>query len=244
MNTNPCTLTTGEVRFSYLHVFQPYAQQQGAEPKYSVTLLIPKTDVATKGLIDAAINAATNNGVSSKWNGIRPPQLFICVHDGDGGRPSDGMPFGDECKGHWVVTASNKNAPFVVDANVQPILQRYVRPRKHHALSVFQQRQKGRRLRAERHPEASRRRGTERPRERGGCVRHTRARHACIRRGAAAGPGLRPAAAGTGLSGLRSAACRRTRRLPAAARGAADRPHHRPACVRGGRTVCTISTLT
>ena len=123
MNTNPCTLTTGEVRFSYLHVFQPYAQQQGAEPKYSVTLLIPKTDVATKGLIDAAINAATNNGVSSKWNGIRPPQLFICVHDGDGGRPSDGMPFGDECKGHWVVTASNKNAPFVVDANVQPILQ-------------------------------------------------------------------------------------------------------------------------
>ena len=49
MNTNPCTLTTGEVRFSYLHVFQPYAQQQGAEPKYSATLLIPKTDVATKG---------------------------------------------------------------------------------------------------------------------------------------------------------------------------------------------------
>lgn len=123
MNTNPCTLTTGEVRFSYLHVFQPYAQQQGAEPKYSVTLLIPKTDVATKGLIDAAINAATNNGVGSKWNGIRPPQLRISVHDGDGGRPSDGMPFGDECKGHWVVTASNKNAPFVVDANVQPILQ-------------------------------------------------------------------------------------------------------------------------
>ena len=123
MNTNPCTLTTGEVRFSYLHVFQPYAQQQGAEPKYSATLLIPKTDVATKGLIDAAINAATNNGVGSKWNGIRPPQLRISVHDGDGGRPSDGMPFGDECKGHWVVTASNKNAPFVVDANVQPILQ-------------------------------------------------------------------------------------------------------------------------
>ena len=61
--------------------------------------------------------------MSSKWNGIRPPQLRISVHDGDGGRPSDGMPFGDECKGHWVVTASNKNAPFVVDANVQPILQ-------------------------------------------------------------------------------------------------------------------------
>lgn len=73
MNTNPCTLTTGEVRFSYLHVFQPYAQQQGAEPKYSVTLLIPKTDVATKGLIDAAINAATNNGVTLTLCTVRSP---------------------------------------------------------------------------------------------------------------------------------------------------------------------------
>ena len=30
---NPTCLTTGEVRMSYLHVFEPYAQQQGAEPK-------------------------------------------------------------------------------------------------------------------------------------------------------------------------------------------------------------------
>lgn len=123
MNNNSTTLTTGECRFSYLHVFQPYAQQPGAEPKYSTTILIPKSDAATKALIDTAIRAAIEAGVNSKWNGVCPPQPAICVHDGDGGRPSDGMPFSAESKGHWVLTASAKTQPFVVDANVQPILQ-------------------------------------------------------------------------------------------------------------------------
>lgn len=123
MTTNPTTITTGEVRLSYLHLFQPYAQQPNAEPKYSATILVPKSDVATKAAIDGAIRAAIDAGVGKCWNGVRPPQPAISVHDGDGTRPSDGMPYGPECKGHWVVTASSKNAPFVVDAGLQPILQ-------------------------------------------------------------------------------------------------------------------------
>ena len=45
-------------------------------------------------------------------------------HIGDGVRPSDGMPFGDECKGHWVITASSKAdyPPEVVDQNLNPII--------------------------------------------------------------------------------------------------------------------------
>ncbi|MFR8292528.1 MAG: DUF2815 family protein [Dysosmobacter welbionis] len=118
------TVTTNEVRFSYLHVFQPFANQQGQEPKYSLTILIPKTDTATKAAIDAAVNAAITAGVSAKWGGVRPPQPPICVHDGDGGRPTDGAPYGSECKGHWVITASSnqQHPPFVVDANMQPII--------------------------------------------------------------------------------------------------------------------------
>lgn len=123
MNNNPSTLTTGEIRLSYLHLFQPYAQQQNAEPKYSATILVPKSDVATKAAIDNAIRAAIDTGVNKCWSGVRPPQPAVSVHDGDGTRPSDGLPYGPECKGHWVVTASSKNAPFVVDANLQPILQ-------------------------------------------------------------------------------------------------------------------------
>lgn len=103
---------TGEVRLSYANLITPRASQQGGEPKYSVTLLIPKTDSATKIDIDSSINAAYEDGVSKKWGGARP-QPKILVHDGDGLRTS-GLPYGEECKGHWVLTAASKNKPQVV----------------------------------------------------------------------------------------------------------------------------------
>ena len=40
-------VTTGEVRFSYAHLFKPYAAMPGQEEKYSVTILVPKTDTDT-----------------------------------------------------------------------------------------------------------------------------------------------------------------------------------------------------
>ncbi|MEA4896153.1 MAG: DUF2815 family protein [Oscillospiraceae bacterium] len=120
---NSSTITIGEVRFSYCNLFQPHAQQANAEPKYGTTVLVPKSNTKAKAAIDAAISAAIEAGVSKCWSGVRPPQPAICVHDGDGPRPSDGQPFSEECKGMWVFTASSKNAPFVVDANVQPVLQ-------------------------------------------------------------------------------------------------------------------------
>lgn len=114
-------VTTGEVRISYEHLMKPYANQPGAEPKYSATLLIPKTDIDTKRRIDAAIQAAIAEGVSSKWGGIRPPQPPIPIYDGDGLRPN-GTPFGPECKGHWVMTASSKMQQEIVDAAMNPII--------------------------------------------------------------------------------------------------------------------------
>ncbi len=103
---------TGEVRLSYVNLTTPRAAQQGGEPKYSATLLIPKTDAATIANINASIKAAYEDGVSKKWGGAHP-QPKVIVHDGDGLRPS-GLPFGDECKGCWVLTASSKNKPMVV----------------------------------------------------------------------------------------------------------------------------------
>ena len=103
---------TGEVRLSYVNLITPRASQQGGEPKYSVTLLIPKSDNATKMDIDNSIRAAYEEGVSKKWGGAHP-QPKVIVHDGDGLRPS-GLPFGEECKGCWVITASTKNKPQVV----------------------------------------------------------------------------------------------------------------------------------
>lgn len=117
-------VTTGEVRLSYVHLFKPYAYQPGQEEKYQVTVLVPKADAETMGRIQAAIEAAKQRGISDKWNGQCPPIIPAPVYDGDGTRPSDGMPFGQECKGHWVFTASAKAdyPPEVVDKMGNPII--------------------------------------------------------------------------------------------------------------------------
>ena len=124
MNNTQTTkvITPEECRFSYCNLIKPVAKQEGGDLKYSVTVLLPKTAVTTKQLIDAAIEAATQNGVS-KW-GFRPPIVANPVYDGDGVRPSDGMPFGAECKGHWVFTASTKadKKPGLVDINRADII--------------------------------------------------------------------------------------------------------------------------
>ena len=121
---NLCNVTTDRARFSFVHLFKPYAYQQGQEEKYQVTVLIPKSDVNTKARIDAAIEAAKQKGISEKWNGVCPPIVATPVYDGDGVRPSDGMEFGPECKGHWVFTASAKAdyPPEVVDSQGNPII--------------------------------------------------------------------------------------------------------------------------
>lgn len=103
---------TGVVRLSYANLVTPRANQQGGDPKYSVTLLIPKNDNATKLDIENSMKAAYEEGVSKKWGGAHP-QMSQLLWDGDGLRKS-GLPFGDECKGHWVLNASTKQKPQVV----------------------------------------------------------------------------------------------------------------------------------
>lgn len=114
-------VTTGKVRFSFVHVFQPHAANPGQEEKYSITILIPKTDTTTLAAINAAMEQAAQDGLASKFNGQMPPMLKNPLHDGDGVRPN-GEPFGEECKGHMVMTASSKQRPEVVDADVHAIL--------------------------------------------------------------------------------------------------------------------------
>ena len=109
----PTKVLTGEVRLSYANLTTPRAPRQGGEAKYSVTLLIPKTDTATKANIDASTEAAAQDAMGKLWNGVRPPMLPVPVHDGDGVR-ENGTPYGPECKGCWVITASSKIKPQVV----------------------------------------------------------------------------------------------------------------------------------
>lgn len=113
-------LVTGKVRFSYVSVLEPRAVNGGVE-KYSVTLLIPKSDNDTYQKIVAEINKTLQENVTDTFKGVMPANLNLPLYDGDGIRPS-GEPFGPECKGHWVVSAKSNTAPEVVDANCNPII--------------------------------------------------------------------------------------------------------------------------
>ena len=61
---DPQKVLTNECRLSYVTVVTPRASKQGGEPKYSVTLLIPKSDLTTKADIDAAVQAAAQYAVA------------------------------------------------------------------------------------------------------------------------------------------------------------------------------------
>ena len=110
---DPVKVLTGEVRLSYLTVITPRAAQPGEEPKYSVRLMIPKTDYATKADIDQSIQAAITAAIPKTWDGVRPPKINFPIYDGDGEKPNGG-PYEDECRGHWVMRASTKMKPQVV----------------------------------------------------------------------------------------------------------------------------------
>jgi len=49
-------VVTGKVRFSYPNVFEPKSVN-GSAPRYSVSLIIPKSDKKTLGKIKTAIDA-------------------------------------------------------------------------------------------------------------------------------------------------------------------------------------------
>ena len=59
---NPTKVITGEVRLSYANVWEAKSIN-GGKPKFSVSLLIPKDDTDTVDAINAAIEAAIQEGI-------------------------------------------------------------------------------------------------------------------------------------------------------------------------------------
>lgn len=105
---------TGKVRFSYLHVFEPQSID-GGEPKYSVSLIIPKTDKETLELITKATKAAMQAGIS-EFGGKIPSDLKIPLRDGDTYRPED-----DTYKNSYFINANCKTKPGLIYKNGSPI---------------------------------------------------------------------------------------------------------------------------
>lgn len=120
---NNTSVTLTNIRISYEHLTHPFAREVGQEARYSCTILLPKSDVASKARLDAAIEAAKQAGVSSRFDGVVPPNLRTPIHDGDG-YTENGDKFGAECAGCWVFTAANSaDRPVeIVDRNMNRII--------------------------------------------------------------------------------------------------------------------------
>lgn len=119
MAENTTKVITGKCRLSYVHLFEAYSSFEGQDAKFSVVLLIPKTDTKTIAAIKAAQKLALENGKTSKFGGSIPKAWKNTFRDGDEEGDLDKNP---EYAGHMFMTVSNKTRPGIVDQNVQPIL--------------------------------------------------------------------------------------------------------------------------
>lgn len=110
MNENVTTkVKIGEVRFSYVHIFTPEAAAEGGDKKYSVSLIIPKSNKKLIADIKAAIEAATQAGIASRFDGKRPVNLRSPLRDGDLERADD-----EAYAGAYFINVSSKTKPGIV----------------------------------------------------------------------------------------------------------------------------------
>lgn len=120
---NPMKVITGpNTRWSYANVWEPKSIN-GGTPKFSVSLIIPKSDTKTVEKIKAAIEAAYHEGESKlKGNGKSVPPLAALktpLRDGDAERPDD-----EAYANAYFINANATTAPGIVDVDRNPILTR------------------------------------------------------------------------------------------------------------------------
>lgn len=107
---------TGKVRFSFVHVFEP-AETLNGTMKYSVSILIPKTDKDTVDRFNKAFEA-TKQANAAYFGGSVPKNLKGGLRDGDAEKEDPVY------AGHYFINASANatNKPGVVDAELNPII--------------------------------------------------------------------------------------------------------------------------
>jgi len=120
---NPMKVITGpDTRWSYANIWEAKSIN-GGTPKFSVSLIIPKSDTKTVAKVKAAIEAAYIEGEAKlKGNGKSVPTFAAIktpLRDGDIERPDD-----PAYVNAYFINANATSAPGIVDADRNPILTR------------------------------------------------------------------------------------------------------------------------
>lgn len=106
----------GECRLCYVSLLErkKFDGDQG-EGKFGCNILIPKNETETIKAIEAAIKAATDKGVTSKWGGKLPRKLAESpLRDGDEKEDAN-------FHGHWYINAKSNTRPAVIDKHREPL---------------------------------------------------------------------------------------------------------------------------
>ena len=116
---NPMKVITGITRLSYANIWEPKSINGGAE-KYSVSVIIPKSDTKTLDAVRRAVDAAIEEG-KGKFGGKIPAKsaLKLPLRDGDVDRPDD-----EAYADSYFINANSNTAPQVVDTALDPIIDR------------------------------------------------------------------------------------------------------------------------
>ncbi len=110
-------VTTGKIRMSYVTLDKARAVVEGQEPKFGMSILIPKADKKTLGEIRAALEEVKQAAMKDKWGGKMPSNLRTPLKDGDVERPDDAV-----YEGHYFINATAKTRPLVLDYDKQEII--------------------------------------------------------------------------------------------------------------------------
>ena len=122
MENTTKVITGPETRWSYCNVWEPKSIN-GGTPKFSVSLIIPKSDKKTLESIKAAIENAYKEGESKLKGSAKTapalPTLKVPLRDADTERPDDPV-----YANSYFVNANSTTAPGIVYKACQPIIDR------------------------------------------------------------------------------------------------------------------------
>lgn len=118
MTDTAIKLTTPEFRGSYVNLIEPRAvsDDPGAEKKYSMLIVLSKTDPEAKAFVKK-LEAAIQTASAEKHGKPIPKERLkhYPIKDGDNDEKED-------FHGHWLISASNKFKPGAIDLNGQKLI--------------------------------------------------------------------------------------------------------------------------